>query len=91
MGWFAADQLPPEFAEGLSEWDVAGTYRGPILSRFGLHLIKLLEYQPPKTFTIEEDYDRIKEMTRQMKTERVLIDLIADIKSRTHIEMRMGD
>ena len=74
LGWFATDQMPPEFAEAVSGWKVPGEYRGPVTSRFGLHILKLLDYQPEKKYTIEDDYDRIKEMARQHKTDLTVED-----------------
>lgn len=89
LGWFAAAQLPPEFAEDLAGWTTADEVKGPIKTRFGIHIIKLLDYQKSKLFTMAEDFDRIKEMARQKKTEEIVAEWIEEIKTRTYIDMRL--
>ena len=89
LGWFAAAQLPPEFAEDLTGWNQVGELKGPIKTRFGIHIIKLLDYQKSKLFTLAEDFDRIKEMARQKKTEEIVAEWIEEIKTRTYIDMRL--
>lgn len=89
LGWFAADQLPQEFVQSATGWTTAGEYKGPIQTRFGIHLLKLLEHQQEKKFNLAEDYDRIKELARQDKTGQMVDDWIVDIKSRTFIDIRI--
>jgi len=90
---FSADnetraQMPVEFADVVTGWQTPGEIRGPVTSRFGMHILKLLEYQQEKDYTIEDDYDRIKELARQDKTGRLVDDWIVKLKSTTHIEYR---
>ena len=89
LGWFAMEQMPEGFAEVVSGWTTAGEVRGPVKSRFGVHILKLLEYQPGKVLTLEDDFDRIKEMARQDKTGRMVDKWIADLKARTFLEYRL--
>lgn len=91
LGWFATNQLPKDFADAVRGWKEPGEYRGPVKSQFGLHLLKLLDYQPSKRYTLENDYDRIKELARQDKTGRVVDDWIASIKEKTYVEYRLED
>lgn len=86
LGWFATAQLPADFVGTVVGWTTPGDYRGPVKTSFGLHLLKLLDYQPEKTFTIEADYDRIKEMARQDKTGQVVDEWLADLKTKTYIK-----
>ncbi len=88
LGWFATAQMPTEFAEVVNGWQTADEIRGPVTSRFGMHILKLLEYQPEKDYTIAEDFDRLKELARQDKTGLLVDDWIAKLKSTTHIEYR---
>ena len=90
LGWFAVTQLPPEFAE-VAGWTAVGEFRGPISSQFGLHILKLLDYQPHKKYTLEDDFDQIKQMARQDKTGRLVDSWIDEIKTKTHIEYRLDD
>lgn len=86
LGWFAVDQMPAEFVDVVKGWTTAGECRGPVISQFGVHILKLLEYQPKREFTLESDYDRIKELARQDKTGKIVDDLIADMKNSTYIK-----
>jgi len=89
LGWFATDKLPKEFANDLIGWKTAGEIKGPIKSQFGVHIVKLLEYQPQKAYTMSEDYDQIKELARQDKTGKMVDKWIADIKKKTYIEYHL--
>ena len=88
LGWFATLELPPIFASEVAGWQTPGEYRGPVYSQFGLHILKLLDYQPPRQFTLEEDFDEIKGMARQEKTARLVDRWISEIKEKTYIEYR---
>lgn len=89
LGWFAIDQLPPEFADVVTGWTTIGELRGPVQSRFGLHILKLLDRQAQKQFTLENDYDRIKELARQDKTGRLVDEWIEELKEKTYISYRL--
>lgn len=85
LGWFAIENMPPEFQEAVAGWTTPGELRGPVKTQFGIHILKLLEYQPSKEFTLEEDYDRIKELARQDKTGEMVDEWIEELKEKTYI------
>ncbi len=89
IGWFAVQQVPPGFADSVSGWKTPGEYRGPVQTPLGLHIVKLLEYQAEKKFTLAEDFDRIKELARQDKTGRMVDKWLAEIKAKTFLEYRL--
>lgn len=89
LGWFATNQLPQDFVEPLQGWQTAGEIKGPILSQFGVHILKLLEYQSAKKLDLVGDFDQVKELARQDKTGKLVDKWIADIKDRTYIEYRL--
>lgn len=91
LGWFAVNQLPPEFAEVVTGWKTPGEYRGPLYTQFGAHILKLLEYQEEKKFDLNQDYDKIKEMARQDKTGKMVDKWIEEIKAHTFIEYRQEE
>jgi len=91
LGWFALSQLPSDFAQAVAGWTTPGEIRGPVKSRFGFHVLKLLDYQPEKTLTLGADYDQIKEMARQDKTGRIVDQWIDEIKSHSYIDYRIED
>lgn len=87
LGWFAVDKMPEEFINAVSGWHDEGDVRGPINTQFGLHLLKLLEYQPEKKYTLENDYDRIKELARQDKTGQFMDKWIVEQKAKTYTKI----
>ncbi len=89
LGWFATAQLPPEFADIVTGWTTPGEYRGPVATQYGLHLLKLLDYQAERKYTLEDDFDRIKELARQDKTGRLVDTWIAEFKKETYISYRL--
>lgn len=89
IGWFALDQIPPGFADSASGWKTPGEYRGPVQTPIGLHIVKLLDYQPAKKFTLAEDFDKIKELARQDKTGKLVDKWLAEIKAKTFVEYRL--
>ena len=54
-----------------------------------LHILKLLEYQAEKQLDLEADFDRIKEMSRQDKTGKLVDEWIVEIKARTYVDSRL--
>lgn len=89
LGWFAVKQMPEDFAGAVTDWKTPNEYRGPVLSQNGLHILKLLEYQEEKRFTLPDDFDKLKEMARQEKTGRQVEKLVASIKARSFVEYRL--
>ena len=86
LGWFAAKQLPPEFIDAVSNWHDVGEIRGPLKTKYGFHILKLLDYQEGRTYTLENDYDQIKELARQDKTGKYVDNWIKDLKKTTYIK-----
>ena len=89
LGWFAVNQLPEDFVPVVAGWTTAGEYRGPVKSKFGIHVLKLLEYQPAKVLTLEGDFDQIKEMARQDKTGKMVDQWIEQLKKKTYVDYRL--
>jgi peptidyl-prolyl cis-trans isomerase SurA len=89
LGWYAIAQLPIEFGEAIIDWKEPGEARGPVTSQFGIHLIKLLDYQPEKQLNIIDDFDQIKEMARQDKTGRIIDRWIEDRKKTTYTKINL--
>ena len=89
LGWFAVQEMPEEFAPTVKDWKTPGEYRGPVLSDFGLHILNLLDYQAARQYTLENDFDRVKELARQEKTARLIEEWVEEIKARTYIDYRL--
>lgn len=91
LGWFASERLPVEFTDAVAGWNSPGECRGPIATQYGLHLLKLLDYQSQRKYSLEEDFDRLKELARQDKTGRLVDEWIEDFKKETYISYRMDE
>jgi peptidyl-prolyl cis-trans isomerase SurA len=89
LGWFSLKQMPAEFADSVKDWKTPNEYRGPVISPNGLHILKLLEYQEEKRFTLAADYDKLKELARQDKTGRLVDKWVGEIKARSFVEYRL--
>jgi peptidyl-prolyl cis-trans isomerase SurA len=89
LGWFAVNQLPEDFVPFVAGWTTPGECRGPVKSKFGIHILKLLDYQPGKVLTLEGDFDRIKELARQDKTGKMVDQWISQLKQKTFIDYRL--
>jgi len=91
LGWFAIKELPEEFESEVKNWKTPGEVRGPVLTDFGIHLIKLLDYQSERKYTLEDDFDQLKELARQEKTAQLIDEWIEEIKQDTYIDLRLDE
>lgn len=91
LGWFSTSELPPDFAVAVNGWTTPGELRGPVSTEFGLHILKLLDYQPEKQYSLPDDFDKIKQLARQDKTGKVVDDLIEEYKARAYIDYRLEE
>lgn len=88
LGWYAADDLLPEFVDALTDLEIGQVSR-PVASEFGYHLIKLEEKRPSSSIDLEEDYDTLEEMARRDKTRRQLEEWLNRISSELYIDKRL--
>jgi peptidyl-prolyl cis-trans isomerase SurA len=88
LGWFAKSDLPPAFISAVDSIKNIGDIYGPVRSEYGLHILKLLEYQEARQFSPDTDYDRLKEMARQAKTGEFVDRWIEKVKEQIFVEIR---
>jgi peptidyl-prolyl cis-trans isomerase SurA len=88
LGWYAADDLLPEFVDALTDLEIGQVSR-PIASEFGYHLIKLEEKRPSSSIDLEEDYDTLEEMARRDKTRKQLEEWLDRISAELYIDKRL--
>jgi peptidyl-prolyl cis-trans isomerase SurA len=87
LGWYPIDEMFPEFKAAL-ENSVAGDIVGPVKTQFGWHVLRVLERRSRKTLDINEDWDRIKDIARQDKTNLAVTEWLAEIRKDTYVEIR---
>jgi peptidyl-prolyl cis-trans isomerase SurA len=88
LGWFAIEDLPPSFAAAMAKMPNIGDVYGPVLSQYGLHILKKLDWKEHRKLNPTDDYDEIKEMARRIKTGEVVDKWLAEIKEHTYVEIR---
>ncbi len=88
LGWFAIDDLPHGFAAAQEKLPNVGDIYGPVLSEYGLHILKKIDWQEKRILNPTDDFDQIREMARNIKTGEVVDKWLEEIKEKTYVEIR---
>ncbi|UCD94973.1 MAG: peptidylprolyl isomerase [Candidatus Zixiibacteriota bacterium] len=88
LGWFAIENLPPSFIDALDSMVNIDDIYSPVLSEFGLHILKKLDWQEGRVLTPENDFDQVREMARQSKTGEFVDKWLKEIREKTYVEIR---
>lgn len=88
LGWYAADDLLPEFVTALRDLEI-DQVSPPVASEFGYHIIRLDDKRPSRPIDLEEDYDTIEEMTRRAKAQAQLEQLLDRVSAGLYIDKRL--
>lgn len=87
LGWYPVAEMFPEFKQALADAK-AGDIVGPVSTKFGWHILRVLDRRTEHMLTLKDDWDAIKEMARRDKTNRVVSDWIEGIRAETHVDIR---
>lgn len=87
LGWFAIDDLPPQFQAALTGVDAGGLTRS-FWTEEGLQILKVLDRRESRSFSLEEDWDILKEYTRRQKSESVIAAIVNEMKDKVYLELR---
>ena len=60
----------------------------PTESPLGIHILKLLDRQVSRSWSLEKDMDSLKEIAKRQKTEVVVKRLIDELKKETYVDIR---
>lgn len=86
LGWVAPGAFVPEFEEAMNALPIGGLSE-PVVSRFGLHLIKVEERRE-----VEVDPKQLREQARnalrEKKYEDAYKDWVRDLRARAFVELR---
>lgn len=88
IGWFASDELFPEFRQVIANLQ-PGEFSRPVLSRFGYHILKVLEKKTSRPLDFTEDYDDIEEIARRYKTQKELQRWLEQTRAKYFIEVKL--
>ncbi len=89
LGWFAPGVMVPEFEEPMSRLP-PGAISEPLRSRFGVHLIQVLERRP-LVLTPEQRREQVRSVLRERKFEQAYDDWVAELRARAYVELRDAD
>jgi len=86
LGWAYPGQFVPEF-EAVMNRLVPGQIAEPLISRFGVHLIQLLERRNT-TLGEREQREMVRNMLREKKLDEAFVNWAQDVRARAYVEMR---
>jgi len=86
LGWAYPGQFVPEF-EAVMNRLAPGQIGEPLISRFGVHLIQLMERRNT-TLSEREQREMVRNMLREKKLDEAYTNWVRDIRARAYVEMR---
>lgn len=86
LGWANPGQFVPEFEEALDAL-APGQIGGPLTSRFGVHLLQLIERREA-TLTQREQREVARNVVREKKLDEAYANWIREIRARAYVELR---
>ncbi len=86
LGWASPGTFVPEFEETMNALPINGLSE-PLVSRFGVHLIQVLERRQVAQ-DIKQQREQARNVLREQKFEEAYLDWIRDLRGRAYVEMR---
>lgn len=86
LGWATPGMFVPEFEQVMNQL-APGQTSEPLVSRFGAHLIQLLERRTV-TLSQQEQRERVRAMLKDKKTDEAYANWARDVRSRAYVELR---
>ena len=86
LGWASPGMFVPEFEDTMNGLPINGISE-PIISRFGVHLIQVLERREAALDT-KQQREQVRNVLREQKFEDAYSDWIRDLRGRAYVELR---
>ncbi len=86
LGWALPGRYVPEFEQALANL-APGQVSHPVVTRFGVHLIQLLEHREVK-LNQRQQRDMVREAVREKKLDEAFADWMRDARARAYVEYR---
>ncbi len=86
LGWTFPGQFVPEFEETMNALPIGGV-SDPIVSRFGVHLIQVLERRQV-ALEPKQQREQARNVLREQKFEQAYLDWLRELRARAYVEMR---
>jgi peptidyl-prolyl cis-trans isomerase SurA len=86
LGWAGPGRYVPEFEQAMNALK-PGEVSEPLVSRFGVHLIQLVERREAK-LTQREQRDMARDTVREKKVEEAFVTWVQELRGRAYVEYR---
>ena len=86
LGWTSPGTFVPEFEEAMDKLAINGISE-PVISRFGVHLIQVLERREI-VLDLKQQREQARNVLREQKFDAAYADWVRDLRSRAYIELR---
>lgn len=86
LGWTSPGSLVPEFEETMNALPLGGI-SDPVVSRFGVHLIQVMERRDTQ-LDAKQQREQARNVLRERKFEEAYVEWLAELRGRAYIEMR---
>ncbi|MGQ9560960.1 MAG: foldase protein PrsA [Candidatus Oleimicrobiaceae bacterium] len=90
LGWFEIDQLretAPEFVTALRGLQPGGITE-PFRTKYGFHILKVLNRREARRLTLESDWDTIEQMALNEKRQREFEKWVAELRTELFVEVK---
>lgn len=84
LGWFAPQQMVPEFGQAVSQMKKGEYTKSPVQTKFGWHVIKLEDTRSAKPPTFEEVKPQLKKVAEQKRAN----DYLQSLKAKADIKIK---
>lgn len=86
LGWTSPGQFVPEFEEAMNALPIGGV-SDPVVSRFGMHLIQVVERRQ-QTLDPKQQREQARNALREQKFEQAYTEWLRELRARAYIELR---
>ena len=86
LGWASPGQFVPEFEDVMARLR-PGQISDPLISRFGVHLIQVMERREVPV-TVREQREMVRNQLRDKKMEELYTNWLEDLRGRAYVELR---
>jgi peptidyl-prolyl cis-trans isomerase SurA len=88
LGWYASDELSSEFKDAIAGLE-PGQFSEPALSRYGYHILKLIDKKSSRPLDFKEDYADIEAIAKRYKAQVDLENWLNEIREKYYIEVKI--
>ncbi len=86
LGWASPGVMVPEFEQAMNALPVNGL-SAPVVSRFGVHLIQVLERRE-QVLEVKQLREQARNVLREQRFEQAYLDWTKELRSRAYVEYR---